>query len=102
MCYIHNSFSMLLITFYALLVITFLFVKIVKDFEKIVFVSRSDSDFIKEIMYFFATFLYVEIKIFVDFFLNRELVNFLIIFLNIILKMNKWFSLFVFSAFSRT
>ena len=92
---------MLLIIFYALLIIISLVIKIVKDSEKIIFVNRFDFDFVKKIVYFFAVFLYVEIKIFVDFFLNKKLVSFLIIFLNIILKMSEWFFLFVFSTFSR-
>ena len=77
--------------------IIFFVIKIVKDFEKIVFVNRFNFDFIKKIVYFFAVFLCVEIKIFINFFLNKKFVNFLIIFLNIILRMSEWFSLFVFS-----
>ena len=80
---------MLLITFYTLLIITFLVIKIVKDFEKIVFVSRFNLNFIKKVMYFFAIFLCAEIKIFVDFFLNKKFINFLIILLNIFLKISE-------------
>ena len=80
MCYTHNSFSIILITFYALLMIISLVIKIIKDFEKIVFVSRFDFNLIKKVVYFFVTFLYVEIKISVDFFLNKEFISFLIIF----------------------
>ena len=87
MCYIHNSLIILMI-FCALLMITFFVVKVVENSEKIVFVNRFDLNSIKKIVYFFATFLCVEIKIFIDFSLNKKLVNLLIIFLNIILKMN--------------
>ena len=101
MCYTHNSFSVILITFYTLLIIISFVVKVVKDFEKVIFVNRFDFDLIKKIVYFFAIFLYIEIRISVDFFLNKKFMNFLIIFLNIILKISEWFSLFAFSAFSR-
>ena len=101
MCYTHNSSSMILITFYTLLMITPFVVNVVKNSEKVISVSRSDSDSIKEVVYFFTTFLYVEIKIFVDFSLNKELISFLIILLNIVLKINEWFSLFVSSTSSR-
>ena len=101
MCYIHNSSSMLLITFYTLLMIISFVIKVMKNLKKIVFVNRFDLDFIKKIIYFFVIFFYVEIKIFVNFFLNKKLVNFLIILLNIILKINEWFSLFAFSTSSR-
>ena len=104
MCYIHNSFSVLLITFYTLLMITLLIikaVKIVKNLEKIIFVSRSNPDLIKKVVYFFAAFLCVGIRIFVDFFLNKKFVSLLIILLNIILKINRWFSLFASSTSSR-
>ena len=80
---------MLLIIFYALLVITPLVIKIVKNSKKIVFVSHFDPNFVKKIMYFFAAFLYAEIKIFVDFFLNKEFISLLIVLLNIILKINE-------------
>ena len=76
-------------TFYALLIITPSVMKIVKNLKKIVSVSRFDPDPAKKVVYFFATFLYAGIKVFVDFFLNRESVNFLIILLNIILKINE-------------
>ena len=56
MCYIHNFFSMLLMTFCALLMIISLIVKVVKDFKEIVFVNRFDLDFIKKVIYFFAIF----------------------------------------------
>ena len=82
---------MLLITFYTLLIIISFVVKVVKDVKKIVFVNRFDFNFIKKIVYFFVVFLCVEIKVFVDLFLNKKFVNFLIILLNIILKINKWF-----------
>ena len=99
-CYTYNSFSMILMTFCALLMIIFFVVKIVKDFEKVVFVSRFDFNFIKKIVYFFVAFLCVEIKVFVDFFLNKEFMSFLIILLSIVLKINEWFSLFVSSTSS--
>ena len=89
MCYTYNFFSILLITFYALLMIIFSIIKIVKDFEKIVFVSRFNLNSIKKVMYFFATFFCVEVKIFVGFFLNKKFVNLLIIFLNIVLKISE-------------
>ena len=89
MCYTHNSFSMLLITFYTFIMITFFVVKVVENFKKIVFINRFNFDSVKKVVYFFVAFLCVEIKIFVDFFLNNELVGFLIIFLNIIFKMNE-------------
>ena len=80
---------MLLITFCALLVIIFLVIKTVKNSEKIVFVNRFDSDLVKKVIYFFVAFFCVKVKIFVDFFLNKELVSLLIILLNIILKVNE-------------
>ena len=89
MCYTHNSSSMILIIFYALLMIIFFVVNVVKDSEKIIFVNHFDLDFIKKVVYFFAAFLCPEIKIFVDFFLNKKFVSFLIILLNIILKINE-------------
>ena len=89
MCYIYNSFLMILITFYALLMITSFVIKIIKDPEKVVFVNRFDFNFIKKVVYFFATFLYIEIKVFVGFFLNKEFISFLIILLNIVLKINE-------------
>ena len=101
MCYTHSSSSVILITFYALLIITPPVVKIIKNFKKIVFVSRFDFDFVKKVVYSFAVFLYIEIRIFVNFFLNKKFINFLIILLNIILKINEWFFLFVSSTFSR-
>ena len=64
-------------------------VKSIKDFEKVVFVSRFNPNFVKKVMYFLAIFLYVEIKVFVGFFLNKESMNFLIIFLNIVLRMSE-------------
>ena len=89
MCYTHNSSSIILITFYAHLMITLFVVNVVKNFEKIVFVNRFDFNSVKKVVYFFAAFVCVEIKIFVDLFLNKELVSFLIIFLNIVLRMNE-------------
>ena len=80
---------MILITFYALLMITSFVIKIIKDPEKVVFVNRFDFNFIKKVVYFFATFLYIEIKVFVGFFLNKEFISFLIILLNIVLKINE-------------
>ena len=89
MCYTHNSSSIILITFYTLLMITFFIINVVKNLEKVIFVSRFDLNFIKKVVYFFVIFLYVEVRVFIDFFLNKELVSLLIIFLNIILKMNE-------------
>ena len=89
MCYTHSSSLIILITFYTLLIITFFVVKIVKDSKKIVFINRFDSDFIKKVVYFFVIFLCVEIKIFVDFSLNKKFISLLIIFLNIILEMSE-------------
>ena len=80
---------MLLMIFYTLLIIIFFVIKVIKDFEKIIFVSRFDFNFIKKIVYFFIIFFSVEVKIFVDFFLNKEFVSFLIIFLNIVLKVSE-------------
>ena len=80
---------MLLMTFCALLMIISFVIKIIKDFENVVFVSRFDFDFVKKVVYFFAVFLCVEVRVFVDFFLNKELVSFLVIFLNIVLKINE-------------
>ena len=81
--------------------ITSLVVKIIKNLKKVVFVSRFDFDFIKKVVYFFVAFLCVEIKIFVDFFLNKKFMSLFVILLNIILKINEWFFLFVFSTSSR-
>ena len=64
-------------------------IKVVKDSEKVVFVNCFDFDFVKEVVYSFAAFFYIEIKIFVGFFLNKKFINFLIILLNIILKINE-------------
>ena len=89
MCHTHNSSSVILITFYTLLMITSFVVKVIKDSEKVVFVSRFDSDFVKKVVYFFVVFLYIEIRVFVDFFLNKEFMSFLIILLNIVLKINE-------------
>ena len=100
-CYTHNSFSIILITFYTLLIITSFVIKVIKNFEKIISVSHFDFDFVKKVVYFFVTFLYIKIRVFIDFFLNKKSVSFLIILLNIILKINEWFSLFVFSTSSR-
>ena len=69
--------------------ITSFVVKVIKDSEKVVFVSRFDSDFVKKVVYFFVVFLYIEIRVFVDFFLNKEFMSFLIILLNIVLKINE-------------
>ena len=80
--------------------ITSFVVNVIKDFKKIISVSRFDLNFIKKVVYFFVIFLCVEIKVFVDLFLNKKPVSLLIIFLNIILKISEWFSLFVFSTFS--
>ena len=75
--------------------ITFFVVKVVKDFEKVIFVSRFNFNLVKKIVYFFAVFFYVEIKVFVGFSLNKKFINLLIIFLSIVLKVSEWFSLFV-------
>ena len=83
---------MLLMTFYTLLIIiSFVMkaVKVVKDSEKVVFVSCFNFNLVKKVVYFFAAFFCVGIKIFVGFFLNKKLVSLLIIFLNIVLKMDR-------------
>ena len=64
-------------------------VKSVNDSEMIVFVNCSNFNPVKKVMYFFVIFFYVEIRISIVFFLNRKSMNFLIVFLNIILKVNK-------------
>ena len=51
--------------------------------------NRFNSNSVKKIMYFFVAFFYIEIKIFVGFFLNKEFMSLLIILLNIILKINE-------------
>ena len=79
MYYTHNFFSMLLMIFYTFLIILFLIIKAIKDFKKIVFVNCFDFNLVNEVIHFFVAFFCVEIKIFVDFFLNNKLVNFLII-----------------------
>ena len=63
--------------------------KIVKDLEKIVFVNRFDFNPVKKVIYFFIAFLYIEIKIFVNFFLNKEFISFLIILLSIVLRISE-------------
>ena len=80
---------MILITFYAFLIIIFFVINVVKDLEKVVFVNYFDFNLIKKVVYFFAAFFCVEIKIFVDLFLNKEFVSFLIIFLNIVLRVSE-------------
>ena len=89
MCYTYNSFSIILITFYALLIIIPPVVKVIKNPKKVVSVNRSDFNPAKKIVYSFAAFLYAEIRVFVDFFLNKKPMSFLTILLNIVLKINK-------------
>ena len=102
------NYSKFYVTFYILLIILHfeIFDKISKKiivFENL-FISNSNSN--REIIYFSLIFLYIDISIFFKFFLNSELVNFIISSLLILLDsllfliINKRFSLFAFSLFA--
>ena len=64
-------------------------VKTVKNPKKVVSVNRFNFNSVKKIVYFFVVFLCVEVRVFIDFFLNKEFVNLLIILLSIVLRMNR-------------
>ena len=102
------SYSKFYVTFYILLII--LYLKISNNIFKkiIIFKSLFIFNLDREIIYFSLIFLYIDISTSFNFFLNNELVNFIILSLLILLNLlfflivNKRFSLFALLLFALT